>query len=46
MVDIPYMSETVVCFFQGSVLKDFATAMMCEPCAVCQMTKELDHIGL
>lgn len=31
---------------KGSVLKDFATAMFCEPCAVCQMTKELDHIGL
>ncbi|KAL5015491.1 hypothetical protein ScPMuIL_009761 [Solemya velum] len=31
---------------KGSILKDFSTALCCEPCAVCQMTRELDEIGL
>ncbi|KAL3861027.1 hypothetical protein ACJMK2_007118 [Sinanodonta woodiana] len=31
---------------KGSILEDFATTLCCEPCTICQMTRELDHIGL
>ncbi|XP_055865078.1 placenta-specific gene 8 protein-like isoform X1 [Biomphalaria glabrata] len=31
---------------KGSILKDFLTTLCCEPCAVCQMTREMDNIGL
>ncbi|XP_060069258.1 placenta-specific gene 8 protein-like [Ylistrum balloti] len=31
---------------KGSLLGDFWASMCCEPCAVCQMTSELDSLGL
>ncbi|CAL1540555.1 unnamed protein product [Lymnaea stagnalis] len=31
---------------KGSIIKDFFTSLCCEPCAVCQMTREMDKIGL
>ncbi|KAH9487658.1 hypothetical protein Btru_069882 [Bulinus truncatus] len=31
---------------KGSIMKDFFTTLCCEPCAVCQMTREMDKIGL
>ncbi|KAJ8320987.1 hypothetical protein KUTeg_002574 [Tegillarca granosa] len=31
---------------KGSLVGDFWTTLCCEPCAVCQMTRELDDIGL
>ncbi|XP_071147913.1 placenta-specific gene 8 protein-like [Mytilus edulis] len=31
---------------KGSLVSDFWTTCCCEPCAVCQMTKELDSIGM
>ncbi|XP_041378493.1 cornifelin homolog A-like [Gigantopelta aegis] len=31
---------------KGSLIKDFYTSLCCEPCAVCQMTRELDSVGL
>ncbi|KAL4221096.1 hypothetical protein ACF0H5_019357 [Mactra antiquata] len=31
---------------KGSIVQDFFSTLFCEPCAVCQMSRELDHIGL
>ncbi|BFZ23646.1 hypothetical protein BsWGS_26685 [Bradybaena similaris] len=31
---------------KGSIIKDFFTSLCCEPCAICQMTREMDKIGL
>ncbi|KAK7501813.1 hypothetical protein BaRGS_00006899 [Batillaria attramentaria] len=31
---------------KGSIIKDFFAALCCEPCVVCQMTRELDNVGL
>ncbi|XP_067658124.1 cornifelin homolog isoform X1 [Haliotis asinina] len=31
---------------KGSILRDFWAALCCEPCVVCQMTRELDDVGL
>lgn len=36
----------ILWFFQGSLVKDFFTSLCCEPCAVCQMNRELDNIGM
>ncbi|GFO16137.1 placenta-specific gene 8 protein-like [Plakobranchus ocellatus] len=31
---------------KGSIIGDFFASLLCEPCVVCQMTREMDHIGL
>ncbi|XP_060593726.1 placenta-specific gene 8 protein-like [Ruditapes philippinarum] len=31
---------------KGSIVEDFLTTLFCEPCAICQMSKELDDVGL
>lgn len=31
---------------KGSVVEDFFAALLCEPCVVCQMSRELDIAGL
>ncbi|KAK3104903.1 hypothetical protein FSP39_012943 [Pinctada imbricata] len=31
---------------KGSLVGDFWSTLCCEPCAVCQMTRELDKIGI
>lgn len=31
---------------KGSLMGDFFASLCCEPCVVCQMTREMDHIGL
>ncbi|RUS76718.1 hypothetical protein EGW08_015521 [Elysia chlorotica] len=31
---------------KGSLIGDFMASLCCEPCVVCQMTREMDHIGL
>ncbi|XP_012942910.1 placenta-specific gene 8 protein [Aplysia californica] len=31
---------------KGSLIKDFFTTLCCEPCAICQMVREMDSIGL
>ncbi|KAH3821751.1 cornifelin homolog B-like [Dreissena polymorpha] len=31
---------------KGSMVGDLFTSFFCEPCTVCQMTRELDHVGL
>ncbi|GAB1603797.1 cornifelin homolog [Argonauta hians] len=31
---------------KGSIVDDFFAALCCEPCVVCQMSRELDNAGL
>ncbi|XP_050414674.1 PLAC8-like protein 1 [Patella vulgata] len=31
---------------KGTLVKDFFSTLCCEPCAICQMSRELDDIGL
>lgn len=41
-----FFSAYYIVIFQGSLVKDFFTSLCCEPCAVCQMNRELDQIGM
>lgn len=31
---------------KGSIVEDFFTTLFCEPCSICQISRELDDIGL
>lgn len=31
---------------KGSIVEDFFTTLFCEPCAICQISRELDNVGL
>ncbi|XP_045163887.2 placenta-specific gene 8 protein-like [Mercenaria mercenaria] len=31
---------------KGSIVEDFFTTLCCEPCTICQISRELDNIGL